>query len=259
MQITKNGSAITDLDDWGRRAGPKRLDHWVEGRSAMETARYWLNASAALPDPFAAALAAHPDFGPVLKWAGEPEVRLRFDKRKGEPRNTDMLLDCVDERGDFLMAIEAKADESFGETVAEGVAAALERRISNPRSQAYARIADLATSLLPKYSKGGPAVGDLRYQLLTATAGGLAEGARRGVARAVLAVQEFRTSKTDDRRHARNAADFDRFVRRVSDGRHSPATDGSLIGPIEVPGAPLFQATPNLYLLKIVCDLRHAR
>lgn len=45
--------------------------------------------------------------------------------------------------------------------------------------------------LLPPQSKGLPHVGDLRYQLLTACAGVVAEAERKGCFGAVMLVQEF--------------------------------------------------------------------
>ena len=93
MAITKDGRAIASLEDWLVHAPPKSAGHWVEGRSAMEVARAWLEGRGAdLPPEVLAALAAHRVFGPVRAWAAEPEARLLFDDFPGEPRNTDLLV-----------------------------------------------------------------------------------------------------------------------------------------------------------------------
>jgi hypothetical protein len=92
--------------------------------------------------------------------------------------------------GPFLLAVEAKADESFGQTVEEARVAALARKEANPRSNGIARIDRLLAALLPACRQGLALDGALRYQLLTATAGALCEANRRGLSRAML-VHEF--------------------------------------------------------------------
>jgi len=43
MRIERQGVVIEDLDGWWRTAPPKDpAKHWVDGRSAKETARAWL-------------------------------------------------------------------------------------------------------------------------------------------------------------------------------------------------------------------------
>lgn len=112
--IIKNNTPIVDLKDWRMRGGPKSAKQWAEGRSAIETARYWLAAvQPALPPEISALLASHPEFGPVEEWRAEPEVRLRFDSFGGETRNSDLVVQARDARGEFFMALEAKADEEF--------------------------------------------------------------------------------------------------------------------------------------------------
>jgi hypothetical protein len=56
----------------------------------------------------------------------------------------------------------------------------------------------------------------LGYQLLSALAGTLADGRLEGATRAVLLVQEFVTSETDDENHATNAWGLDDFICRLN-------------------------------------------
>lgn len=64
------------------------LEGQVQDRRT-EVARAWLEVgSPQLPPEISAALLNQPAFGTVTAWSGEPEVRLRFDDRRGEPRNT---------------------------------------------------------------------------------------------------------------------------------------------------------------------------
>ena len=257
MTISKNGRPILSLEDWKELAPPKADYQWTDDRSAKEAARAWLGAGVGnLPEEVALALKSHVDFGDVLTWRAEPEARLRFDAFPGEPRNTDLAVEVRDTHGDYFLAIEAKADEPFAETVAETLAAALERKLVNPRSNGIARVEQLAASILGPRGKKEPRTGDIRYQLLTACAGALCEAERKGIARAVLLVQEFVTSKTNDEKHRRNAEDLDRFLQRMSHDPQVHLTAGRLIGPLLVPGAPLLRSSVKLYVGKVTRSIR---
>jgi hypothetical protein len=259
MTVTKNGRPIRTIEEWCDLASPKSPAQWSEGRSAMEAARLWLGVAApALPAEVAAVLTGHPAFGPVLAWSAEPEVRLRFDQFRGEPRNTVLLVRARDARGEFLLAVEAKADESFGETVAEALAAAVERRIVNAKSRGIERVERLAASLLGPRRDGEAALGRLRYQLLTATAGAIATSAGNQVQRVILLIHEFKTHRTVDEKHARNGRDLDAFVHRLSHGSVPRINSGTIHGPFEVPGAPLFGNLPSFFIAKVTCDIRAA-
>src|SRR5579872_6453476 len=122
MSIAKDGQPIVTLDDWKRLAPPRSPGQWVDGRSAKEVARAWLEGSGdSLPDEVHAALCIHPMFGPVVAWEAEPEARLPFDEFPGETRNSDLAVIARDGFGPYVLAVEAKADESFSETVAEAL------------------------------------------------------------------------------------------------------------------------------------------
>lgn len=249
--------------DWERLGKPASDKHWKEGRSACETARSWLAATPPdLPAGIGEMLEAHPHFGRVVSWQAEPEVKLPFDSLAGNTRNTDLLVEAEDAKGRFLIAVEAKADESFGLTVAEQLASALEARIANPRSQALTRIQQLAESLFgPRGDKEPgkmPALKDIRYQLLTATAGALAEAQRCRMEwkvetiRVVVIIQEFATSETKPEKRAANVRDLDRFVPRLTRGHISSVKPGQLLGPL-----PLSKPRPgiDLFIGKVVAPV----
>lgn len=268
MTLTKDGKPVVDLDDWERRAGPKRRDQWVDDRSAKELARCWLAVTGpALPREIEATLASHPAFGRVCAWEAEPEAQLHFDDLPGEPRNADLAIQLRDELGDFVMTVEGKADEPFGATVAETLAAAVERKLENPASQGVRRVEQLAASLFGRRkdlngeipgarARYEPFLGDLRYQLLTATAGTLRWAEERRVSRAVLLVQEFCTKLTTEAKHAANGRDLNAFVTRLSHGQVSIVEPGVLYGPFTVPGARLFEAPPAIFIGKVQRNLR---
>jgi hypothetical protein len=238
MPITKTGHPIATLADWERHAPPKSSHHWVDGRSAKEVARAWISgAGTTLPEEVHALLSSHPRFGPVLSWDCEPEAKLRFDSFPGEPRNSDLCVIAADSVGPYVLAVEAKADEPYGETLAEAFAAALERRIENPRSNGIARIEGLAALLLRPRTATSPKADVLRYQLLTACAGAVAEAVRRKVTRAVMLVHEFITPATVDKNHDRNAGDLQQFLHRLAGDPVERLIDGQLYGPFSLPGA----------------------
>jgi hypothetical protein len=257
MAIYKNGRQISTLKEWREFAPPKSPKHWSPGRSAMELARSWLAVSSpSLPAGISAVLGGHSAFGTILNWCAEPEVRISFDQLRGEPRNTDLLVQACDDRGEFLLAVEAKADEPFGETVAEALAAAAERRLANPRSRGIERIEHLAMALLGPRRKGEVSLGRIRYQLLTAVAGAVAVAVRKRSQRVVLLVQEFQTYKTTEEKRVANARDLNAFVHRLSHGAVRQIDAGTILGPFEIPGNILFGTVPPLFIGKVTCDLR---
>jgi hypothetical protein len=258
MTLIKDGRPLVSLTDWERRAGPKAAYQWADGRSAKEAARAWLeHGGTDMPAEVLALLMSHPDFGPVVSWEAEPEAKLRFDSFRGEPRNSDLAVVIEDARGSYLVAVEAKADETFGETIEEAMVAALDRKDKNPRSNGIARIDQLLSALAGPNSDDASKVRALRYQLFTATAGALCEAERRGLKRVVLLVQEFVTAKTADRKHKLNAADFDAFLRRIGVSLPESRAGDFLFGPVQVPGAPLLTQSVALYLGKATRNLRH--
>jgi hypothetical protein len=255
MPIAKAGHTIASLADWERLAPPKSQSHWVDNRSAKEVARAWLEGRGeTLPPEVHSALAEHPMLGPVPSWEAAPEVRLHFDAFPGEPRNSDLVVLARDSFGSYLLTVEAKADEPYGETVAEAFAAALERRIDNSRSKGIARIEGLASSLLRPRRPDRTGADQLRYQLLTACAGTVAEAIRRGYTRAVMLVHEFITPITANKNHERNALDLYRFLGRLGDDAVGPISKGRLYGPFPLQAAGEIQ----LFVGKFSRNLRNA-
>jgi hypothetical protein len=254
--IQKKGCPISCLDDWARLGGPKAASQWQEGRSAMELARSWLGVgSPTIPREIAEALSTNAEFGPVIQWSAEPEVQLRFDAFAGGTRNTDLFVRAEDSRGHFLIAVEGKADEPFGETVAQAYGAAGRRSNGNPRSGALERVRNLITALFDTSIDAEPAVGSLRYQLLTATAGVIAAARRVGQPRTILLVQEFRTQRTTDSKLKRNARDLDAFLRRLTTEQLEPIEIGRLYGPLSLTPSSFFPVMPPFFVAKVRCDL----
>ena len=260
------GQEITSLDDWLRYAPPKKGErHWRPGRSAMESARAWLDDGhgPTVPAEIAEVLNSHEltrAFRPEL---AVPELVTRLDDFRGEHRNHDLVVVGEAAGGRTLLAIEAKADESFGDHTVDAylqlcakrekeypakVDAARRAGKGRPRSSnAAARIEQLCAALF------GPALEServaqvakpLRYQLVTAFAGALIEARARSCTQAVLLVHEFLSEPNAARAIPgtrsslveRNAAAFADFARAVTADPSADVRKGHLLGPLAVPG-----------------------
>ena len=193
--IEKNGQRLSTLEEWEKDAAPKRKVHWKDGRSAKESAQSWLAAVPSIPSEIAKTLRSHHDIGTFRDWCAEPEAKVRFDKFRGEPANVDVLLVGRDKTGPIVVAVEAKADELFGQTVNETLSAARLRLENKPQSKGVERIEQLCEMLFgakPNQTE----ILELRYQLLTLTAAAMAEAERQSAKRAVVMIHEFKTPLT---------------------------------------------------------------
>jgi hypothetical protein len=255
--LTKNGKPIASLDDWKDRAGPKRKIQWRGDCSAMETALAWLDAAPGPPKEIAALLECHSDFGAPISWCAEPEVNIKFDDFAGEPRNTDLLVLADDSHGKYVIALEAKALESFGRRISAERKTASKPALLKRGSNRLKRIDQLVSALFaPKRDEAG-VFDALRYQLLTATADALCAAIERGLSRAVLLIQEFVPFDSHNKNTARletNASDLDAFVQQLTRGAIARISDGHLAGPIRFPESERFRHAPDLYIGKVVAN-----
>lgn len=240
--IRKDGHLLTTIDDWHRFAAPKRDIHWKDGRSAKENAKAWTAAAPNFQPDVAQALENCPDIGPLRFWRAEPEARIPIDRYRGEQPNIDLLLVAEDDHGPMVVAIEAKADETFGDTLSARRRHAEAALASNPRSKALTRIEELIDRFGLDFQH--PHVPQLRYQLLTATAAALEEAKRRSSKRAVLIVHEFVTPLTDPAKRERNSADLDYFL-SAAFGFGGQLTPGGVAGPFQI------ESALNLYVGKV--------
>ncbi len=251
IPISKGDSAISTLEQWFELAGPKgREAQWVDGRSAKECARAWLEEPDTVPREIDQLL-QQLDGGPLVVDRVEPEALLTFDGHDG-PRNADIAVWAKDSRGPVAITVEAKADESFDRLLPEVLVAGLERRLKLPASGAFARSTELAKTLFGPRGKGEPGLDRIRYQLMTAVAGTLAMAQRHDAGRAVLIVHEFHSAQTSRAKLKSNAEDLDVFVERLSRGAVTAVEPGVLHGPFTVPGAPLFAEPASLYVGKAI-------
>lgn len=240
--IRKELHLLTTIDEWHRFAPPKREIHWKDGRSAKENAKAWIAAAPNFQPDVAQALENCPDFGPLRFWRAEPEVRIFIDRHRGEHPNIDLFLVAEDDHGLMVIAIEAKADETFGDTLADRRRHAEAALASNPRSKALIRLEELVDRYGLDFQH--PHVPRLRYQLLTATAAVLEQAKLRSSKRAVLIAHEFVTPLTDPAKRERNSADLDHFL-STAFGFGGQLTPGGVAGPFQI------ESALNLYVGKV--------
>ena len=257
MSIIKAGHTILSLHEWETRAGPKSASQWVDGRSAKEAASAWLDDNGkSLPIEIETALNTNQYFGEPKSWIAEPEAKLKFDSFVGEPRNSDLAVHIKDKNGNYLLAVEAKADESFGDNIQKTINAAEVRSAKNPRSNGINRVNQLKEAILGIEDKDEVLDITIRYQLLTACAGALCEAERNSYSRALVLVHEFITDKTNDKKHQRNASDLNTFVLHISHGKTSKVEPGLIYGPFRVPGSPILKNEIDLFVSKVSRNIR---
>jgi hypothetical protein len=202
-------------------------------------------------------VATHPHFTGVRGWTAIAEERLPVDELKGNTRNTDLLITAHDSRGDFLIAVEAKGHETFGETVADALADALEARLLNSRSNKAIRVERLASLLFgPRRNKDETSLRKIRYQLLTATAGAIHAAAFRNISRVILLVHEFQAEVTVYSKLRRSDRELGQFINRLSHGSASDVLTNVLQQITIQPGFPDLKASADFYIGKAVCNVQ---
>ena len=166
-----------------------------------------------------------------------PEFCIRLDDFTGEPRNCDLIMFGQIASARFVVNIEAKADEPFGELIGEYYDRKLRIRSNVPR-----RIEDLASMLFGGLDNE---VRRLRYQLLHATAATLLSTQTYGADKAVFLVYEFISAKLKSENVHRNRQNWTNFVWALA-GKSAPKLigDSQIVGPVPLPNL----TTPSLYL-----------
>ena len=112
------GQVLRSVNDWERLAPPKSRTHWKDNRSAKELARAWFRRGrAAVPFELTKMFATNEMTNRTVLTKGVAEYHSSFDSCRGEPSNCDLML--YGHAGDVGLVIgeEAKADESFADTV----------------------------------------------------------------------------------------------------------------------------------------------
>ena len=249
---------IISFDDWERHALPpmrKKL-HWKKGRSAYELGSSWTSTGEpAVPHELIDLLESHESTRGAMILTGitEHETALPYSVRG--PRCHDLALLAEQCGCSMTICIEAKADESFGGTVAEELTKAKNRVEEKNRADPERRAVTMFPKRLDWLTRallGLPAFNDdqfkaisdgvspLPYQLLSAIAGTLLEAAYRNASKAVFVVHEFRTELTEDVKLKANANALNRFLGILLSANKAGVSEkfelecGNIIGPIYI-------------------------
>lgn len=229
MIICKNliqTDKIESLTEWFDKCPPQKgIAHWKDGRSAKETAKLWLST---IPAEF---LEIVKPFD--LKFnVCSPEYVTKFDKNGGNGRNHDLIILAENEATKpVVITIESKVDEPYGDSVSITYNKAEKRFEKNERSLGIKRIIDLEFALFGDKHND---LSHIRYQLITAVAGTIAEAKKQKTKTAILLIQTSITSDIDENKYEANQKDLDSFLYAFSSGAYNSIKDGQLLGPLRI-------------------------
>lgn len=195
---------ITNVDVWLRVAPPKGgITQWKDGCSAKELAGFVIGTpkdfSKMLEDVVRGTVGYVPG-----SFTGEPEATTKLPPTGSRgPREHDLLL--FDKR--IVIGIEAKVDEPFGNNKS------ILQENNTISENKKARIAWLMDMILPDRSIEEKEVGELKYQLFTATAGTLLEAVNKDKKECIFLVLAFHSA--DEPVNEANKKSFNDFKRIV--------------------------------------------
>jgi hypothetical protein len=226
---SRAGDEIRTVDDWGRLAKPAHESHWKDGRSAKELAKAWVagEGQKALVRLFD----SHTDLQGLAIESAVAEEQVAFDGFPGGRRNHDLLVRGRCAHGPVVVGLEAKADETFGQTVARYQSDALAVREAGKTTNAPERLTALLDDIGAILLERTTTFGDLRYQLFSGVAGTLAAAETGDLA--AFVVHEL-TPLTSDKKREENKRALAEFVGDVT-GAIAPDKDWWLLGPFYVP------------------------
>ena len=202
IKISKNNNIITTVEEWYQFAPPKaKGKHWKDGRSAKSLAQFMTdkNQVKKLEDIL---VELEYNTNGVISCTPEANTVLPC---KGNGRNHDLLM--IGE--DFVVGIEAKVSEPFGEEISTELIEASDNK--------KGRIDKLANELFGcKINEVKDGL-ELRYQLLTGVYGTLLEAENNKKSKALFLVIVFTDGITREDENAvnRNNDDFKNFCQQI--------------------------------------------
>ena len=202
IKISKNNNIITTVEEWYQFAPPKaKGKHWKDGRSAKSLAQFMTdkNQVKKLED-----ILVELEYNTKGVISCTPEANTVLPC-KGNGRNHDLLM--IGE--DFVVGIEAKVSEPFGEEISTELIEASDNK--------KGRIDKLANELFGcKINEVKDGL-ELRYQLLTGVYGTLLEAENNKKSKALFLVIVFTDGITREDENAvnRNNDDFKNFCQQI--------------------------------------------
>jgi len=243
----ENGPVITGVDDWLQLAPPAgRARQWQDFRSAKELASEWFRSGhAQAPEELLALLSGSRATAGFAVDRAVAEMKIPLDGFAGNTRNSDLVAFGNSKAGAVVAAVEAKADEPFGQrSIGEELDAC-----RNPRSNLPARIAQLSQAVFGRAVDA--AIRPLRYQLLHALAATAIVASEYQAKVGVLVIHEFISLGLDFDRVVENANDLQAFVAAVPGWEQAEYKTGRLLPPIMLTGGGLVPANQAVTIGKI--------
>ncbi len=186
--MPKLHTATRSIHDWRMRLGDPEK-HWKKGASAMETAVSWelaAKSASGLPEPIAS-LFAHSEFGEGELLLGVAEHKVPLEGTGGASQ-CDVWALVRTAVGTVSLAVEAKAQESFGEgneTLADWLNSGTSKGSKANRTIRKCHLLEC----LPAGIDG--AYDAIPYQILQRCAASVIEARRFGLQNAAFVVQAF--------------------------------------------------------------------
>lgn len=196
MLLKKHPNDIVDHNNWYNACPPKKGEkQWKDGRSAKELAKYITEKLPIVPTEIEKAINVIVPANTEFDWDAEYVTKL---PGAGEGRNHDAILF----NEDIVITIEAKADETLGNLI--------EEEIKNASVNKLYRIGNLLKYIFKGSFKDYQ---NLRYQLLTASAGTLTEAQNKNCKTAVFIVLVFKSNgKVTEEKITANHKDVEAFL-----------------------------------------------
>ncbi len=234
--LDKKNKEITDIKTWKDAFFKSYPKLWKKHRSAMSTSEYWLdkNRVNSLEKKLQKVF-------PALSIdVAYPECPLKFDSFSN-PRENDIL--ALDEHHKYLISVEAKTDEEFGDYVfLEAMRNAILEKRKNPSSKQIERL----LGLYKNYFCGDDEILNLMHQLTYWYAGSIAEAKRRKYPNVVLLNQVFIYPELNKEKLEKNHKDFEDFVNLISKKTIKKVACNKIYGPIHNE----YTQGLNIYILK---------
>ena len=210
--VDSRGQRISNLIEWRSRIfdGTSKEKDWKKGRSAHSLAEFIMDRKGAayLETRMSSVLSQHAKLEQAT-----PEYLAKFDSYRGNPSNLDLgitgYVERLTLRASLFVGVEAKVDETFASTVKSRYSSAMKKRAAGKNTNAPERVKGLLSKYFSVHgSPDSSRFADIRYQLLTGTAGTAA--ALGEVSTFYILV--FRTSMYDERRGLSNLEDYESFM-----------------------------------------------
>lgn len=230
---TAAGCEITDLETWKKYAPPAQREiHWQEYRSAKELANAWCRKSKVCsPKEFTDLLSKRADTQSFKIEQAVAEMQIKFDQFPGGRRNADLALWGQSKKKKIAITVEAKADESYGNTIGKMVAGAKKKKKSNIEE----RISQLSRGIIGR--DVDDSINPLRYQLFHALAATAVLAKEINARLGILVIHEFVSLNIDFDKLVENSNDLKLFVQAIPGWENKSLKTGRLLTPIRLTGS----------------------